>query len=122
MLIKSEQLRMFDVDGTLVYEPTYVLGESNIDVYDVISGKMITRAINLAMVRLLIEEHHRGSYIVVWSRGGWEWAQAVITALDLTHEVRLIMSKPMVYFDDQDVSAWMKDRVFIEPNINYKRN
>lgn len=116
--IKSEQIRPFDVDGCLV-----IHGEKSgpmVYVPDVLGGPDIPLGINIAMVRLLKEEHARGGYIIVWSRGGYDWARAVVEALGLTREVSLVMSKPLVYFDDSECKDWMTDRVFIAPDTPYK--
>jgi hypothetical protein len=117
-VIKSEQLRMWDIDDTLVMhsEPC----DESVDIHDPIDDRTITLGINAPMVRLLKEEHSRGGFIVVWSRGGYAWAQAVITALKLTDKVHLIMSKPLVYFDDSPVENWLKDRVYLHPSTKYK--
>jgi hypothetical protein len=118
--IKSENVKPFDVDGTLICAPedsTYQL-----DVLDpIFPGQLLRVGVNRAMVRLLREEASRGAYIIVWSRGGYAWASEIVRALDLKKEVSLVLSKPLVYFDDCDVQDWLKDRVFIRPDIKYKR-
>ncbi len=121
IVTKVENIRPVDVDGTLIiHTRDTITASERIDVVDPLTGKNIRVRINKAMVRLLKEEHHRGSYILVWSRGGYEWARNVIQALDLVPYVHQIMSKPLVYLDDTDVSGWMKDRVFIGPDEKYK--
>ena len=72
------------------------------------------------MVRLLKEESHRGSHIVVWSRGGYEWATNVLKALCIEDYVDQVMSKPSAYFDDKDISEWLKYRVYLKPDTIYK--
>ena len=122
--ITSEMLRPFDVDDTLVFAPTPNWERSGteyiIEVLDPVTKNSIRRIVNPPMVRLLEEEHHRGGYIIVWSRGGYEWAKAVIYALGLENKVHLVMSKPMVYFDDKPVNEWMLDRIYIPPGTEYK--
>lgn len=118
-IIKSESIRPFDVDGCLIVDKDN--SQFNMDVYDGVTKKYIKVGINLAMVRLLEEEHHRGGYIIVWSRSGWEWAANVIRALHLETKVHRVMSKPIVYFDNEPIENWLKDRVFIAPNVRYKR-
>ena len=68
-----------------------------------------------------MEEHHRKGFIIVWSRSGVEWATAVVRALGLDSYVHQVMSKPVVYFDDCPVDTWMKDRVYIKPDVHYKK-
>src|ERR1700761_2337168 len=96
---KNENIYPFDVDDTLVFAPD----ESSIDDKDVIlvldplTGLRIPRKVNTNMVRLMREEKHRGGHIIVWSRGGWEWAQNVVSALGLETIVDDIFSKPKSY-------------------------
>jgi hypothetical protein len=91
-----------------------------IEIDDPLSRRKIILRKNLAMIRLLKEEYSRGAYTIVWSRGGHEWATAVILALGLKSYVSQIMSKPLVYLDDKDVSLWLKDRIYIGPDTKYK--
>ena len=57
----------------------------------------------------------RGHTIIVWSAGGWEWAEAVVRALKLEQYVNLVIEKPMWVYDDlpstefMPKSIWMKD-------------
>lgn len=48
-----------------------------------------------------------GYNIIVWSAGGYEWASAVVSALELTSFVDIVMSKPEMYFDDIHCTEWM---------------
>lgn len=119
---RNERLIPCDVDSTLVFEPTSInrtLGPC-INVFDAITNTFKRRVVNEAMVRLLKEEKHRGAHIIVWSRGGYEWAEAVIKALQLTRYVDDIYSKPISYFDDKHVSEWMVDRVYLPLGTEYK--
>lgn len=121
--MRSEMIKPFDVDGTLVnpWDPSVNYDQVSVYVNDPLTGKFIRMAVHEPMLRLLEEEHHRGSCVVVWSRGGYQWAENVITALGIINKVDLIMSKPMVYFDDLPVSEWMKDRVYMTPETKYKK-
>lgn len=127
MKIIQENPVFFDIDETLV------LAESNIwdlkrpyakyvDVIDPLdSVKTISMRIHEPMVRLLKEEKARGSRVIVWSRGGWHWARNVIEALQLDNYVDEVMTKPLVYFDDLDISEWLKYRVYLHPDTPYKK-
>lgn len=122
-VIEKENIRPFDVDHCLVKEVDGVLTTSTLlqtDIVDPLTGLYIKVRVNQAMVRLLKEEHHRGGYIIVWSRSGYEWARNVITALRLEQYVHLVMSKPVVYFDDTPIENWLKDRVFLDFDFVYK--
>lgn len=121
IITKHENVRPFDVDGCLIADYTEFLGQKSVNVYDAVTKKFIKVRVNESMVRLLKEEHHRGGYVIVWSRSGYEWATNVIKALDLVPYVDQVLSKPIVYFDDTPVKKWLKDRVFIGPDTNYKK-
>lgn len=57
----------------------------------------------------------RGHTVIVWSAGGWEWAEAAVRALKLEKYVDLVIEKPRWAYDDlppneyMPKSQWMKD-------------
>jgi predicted phosphatase len=122
-IIKSEYNIFYDVDDTLVFhvDPTNPIPGRKVQVYDAVKKKFLTMIENQAMVRLLQEEKHRGAHVVVWSRGGHEWAANVVKALDLVGCVDQVMTKPMAYMDDLDISDWLKYRVYLPPTKVYKK-
>lgn len=121
-VIKSEMTSFWDIDGTLIVGRNDEGATRNVSIPDPLDKtKYIVVSPNDSMIRLMREERHRGAFIVVWSRGGHEWAESVIKALNLVELVDVIMSKPMAYFDDKDVSEWLPYRVFLKPTSNYKR-
>lgn len=119
---KNELNDFYDVDGTLILhlKPEEFKNHKTVSVYDAVTKKFITLGVNAPMVRLLRESHHRGACVKVWSRGGWEWAANVIKALDLVTCVDEVMSKPMAYFDDVEISQWLPYRVYLPPETVYK--
>lgn len=119
-ILAHEKLVMVDVDDTLVMHSVRPAG-LKITLVDPYDGRSVILEINENMVRLVKEEHKRGSTIVVWSRGGYQWANEVVIALGLEDVVSLVMSKPLVYFDDKPVTDWLTDRVYIGPNTPYKK-
>lgn len=124
-VIRNERVIPIDVDDTLVmhsFNEALVDKLEIIQIYDPIENGFITVRKNLPMIRLLKEEHSRGAHILVWSRGGFEWADSVVTALRITEFVDQIMSKPMVYLDDKPVEQWLKDRVYLDADMKYKTN
>lgn len=119
--IRNERTIFCDIDGTLIVEPNDSMGVTLIvDPLDPHNQIAVTR--HEPMIRLLKEEHHRGAYVVVWSRGGYEWAETVVKALGLENYVHQIMSKPLVYFDDVEIKDWLPYRVFLPPEMKYKEN
>lgn len=125
-VLKNEYVVPVDVDGTLIThlttaELSLLPSEDVISVYDKVEQRFIKVGINRPMVRLVKEEFSRGAHVIIWSRGGFEWAEAVIKAIELQNHVHQIMSKPLSYFDDLPVEDWLKHRVFLPPNTTYKR-
>lgn len=112
---------MCDVDDTLVmHDVSKYPGQETVGIDDPITGKKIHLVINKPMVRLVKEEIRRGRQVFVWSRGGYEWATAVVTALGLDTYPIIVMDKPLVYFDDKDCQEWLNDRVYLLPTTPYK--
>lgn len=114
-----------DVDDTLVMHMSkselISSGIRQIHVQDPIDPNcFILLGVNEPMVRIVKEEAVRGSFIWVWSKGGYQWALNVVTALELHGYVDKISTKPKTYLDDKDVSEWLKDRVYLKPNTVYK--
>jgi hypothetical protein len=110
---------MCDIDDTLIM---HVSTGQNQAIKDPIRTRYIYVKVNAPMVRLLEEELARGSQVCVWSRGGYQWAVNVLEALGLDKlpQEIVVLTKPYAYFDDKDVSEWMKDRVYIAPDTHYK--
>lgn len=122
LVIKNEDISPFDVDNTLILDQNTNVDADNlrVDIWDPITKKFINTYVHEPMVRLLKEQKRRNGFVVVWSRGGFEWATNVVKALHLTEYVDIVMSKPRVYFDDLPVKKWLKDRVYLEPKSKYK--
>lgn len=49
----------------------------------------------------------RGHTIIVWSQGGYDWAAAVVRALNLHIYVDLVISKPTWIYDDIQPTEFM---------------
>ncbi len=118
-VLKNERVIMCDIDDTLIM---HVSTGQNQAIKDPIRTRYIYVKVNAPMVRLLEEELARGSQVCVWSRGGYQWAVNVLEALGLDKlpQEIVVLTKPYAYFDDKDVSEWMKDRVYIAPDTHYK--
>lgn len=122
-VVKNERIVPVDIDDTLVMHQNYdniAFPKSIRDPYE--DCKYVEVWPNLPMIKIMKEEHKRGSFVIVWSKGGFAWAEAVIKALQLEEYVDMIMSKPFVYLDDKDVGEWLKDRVYLKPTTIYKNS
>lgn len=51
-------------------------------------------------IEQMIKHKMRGHTNIVWSAGGYDWAEAVIRALKLERYVDLVISKPIWCYDD----------------------
>lgn len=56
----------------------------------------------------------RGHTVIVWSAGGWEWAEAVVRALKLEQYVDLVIEKPMWFYDDLMPNEFMGKRYYMK--------
>jgi predicted phosphatase len=119
---RNEYITFWDVDDTIVmhHDHGYSDALKVIDPADISCVTFIKVWPNNNMIRLLKEEKIRGSHIVVWSRGGYKWAEHVILALKLENYVDEVMTKPLAYFDDKLVEEWLKYRVYLSPETKYK--
>jgi hypothetical protein len=118
--IKNNRTIFCDVDGTLL-EHTKDDTLDYVAVPDAVNlGKYIKAVPNYNNIRILKEEHARGAFVVVWSKGGNQWAADVVVSLELSNYVDLIMDKPTAYIDDLPVEQWCRDRIFIPIDTAYK--
>lgn len=74
---------------------------------------------NTHNIDLLIKFAKRGHYVVVWSAGGSDWAEAVVKALKLEEYVEVVTAKPTYFIDDiADPSEWMGKRGYFDIDGN----
>lgn len=119
-VIQTENIAPFDVDDTLVVHKEDLRGLKTVWVKDPACNEEVKLGINMAMVKVLKEEKYRGSTIIVWSRGGWEWAKNVVEALGLQDSVDYVLTKPDTVYDDKPVTEWLTQRVYLAPGTYYK--
>jgi FMN phosphatase YigB (HAD superfamily) len=120
-VIKNECVVMYDVDDTLVrewYEAGSAFGialpeEEHISILDPTTNNFVRRHPVEKHIELLKKHKARGFTVVVWSQGGWAWAEAVVKALGLEAYVDHVMSKPVCYVDDLPVQKWMTQRIYL---------
>ena len=118
-IIRNENILCVDVDETLIVST----GDKTLKtrpIWDEVTKGFINVQPHLPHVRLLQEEKARGRFVIVWSRGGYAWAEAVVTGLGLISSVDLIMSKPYAYIDDKPVQSWLTEQIYIPHTMEYK--
>lgn len=71
-------------------------------------------------IKILKNKKTRGAHVVVWSAGGYAWAEAVVTALGLQEYVDQIMTKPSSYMDDKLATEFMGERIYLPIDSNYR--
>lgn len=100
--IDNNNVAFFDVDDTLIH---WKWDESrNDEVMEIaISENHYSAFVVPHKVHIERLRRHKviGNAVVVWSRSGAQWAQAVVKALDLEGYVDLCISKPFYYYDDK---------------------
>jgi hypothetical protein len=125
LVIKNRNPIPCDVDETLIFhvKPSHAVFETLITIEDpLVAGQYIRVWPNDPMIKVLKDEKLRGSHITVWSRSGWEWAEAVVKALGIEAFVDIVQDKPRVYLDDKPVQEWLADRVYLKPDRVYKKH
>ena len=107
---------MVDVDNTLVYDTlSRPPSEESIEVVYVNGPLLVTpHKANIALVRLF---YKLGYEVIVWSKTGEDWAKLVVAAVGLQKEVRLCLTKPLFFIDDQECEKWMGTRSYITEEI-----
>lgn len=101
--IKYDNVAFFDVDETLlIYD---IPPDRCHEAFDLnIEGRQLFRATVIPhhehIERLKLHKAW-GNGVVVWSRSGYEWAEAAVKALGLEQYVDICLAKPMYYYDDK---------------------
>ena len=114
LVINGENHSAFDVDETLV------MWHSNCD-----PSKKISITCPYGKNERLFKPHQnnidllkkfkaRGNTIIVWSSGGFLWAEAVVKALHLEEYVDFVMTKPVKLVDDLPSNEIFPVRIYLK--------
>lgn len=114
--IEGEQNIFIDVDDTLILHKKCKKGDTVVAVTDPYDGQQHYFAVHKAHVKVLKDRKQRGAVIFVWSQNGWEWAEAVVRALNLKEHVNFVLSKPVMHIDDLPCQEWMGPRLYLSPS------
>lgn len=112
-IINNESIIFFDVDDTLVMWQEAKKGQKAIGITCPYDGRQEYLLPHAGHIKILKDRKARGSVIVVWSAGGFQWAEAVVKALGLADYVDFVMSKPHAYVDDKMSDEFMGERIYL---------
>lgn len=108
IVISGNQFTYFDVDDSLVMWHWPADGSDDfITLEPWNDGEKVRLAVNTAMVDQLKKNALRNQTVIVWSQGGWKWAETVVKALNLEKYVTAVIEKPMWVFDDLPADQFM---------------
>ena len=108
---KPGRTAYFDVDDTLLEWVS--CNEHDVNAVEVNNnGHIFYKKAIIANINGLREHSHAGHVVIVWSKGGVEWATNVIKALNLEAYVDVILTKPDWYYDDMPAEHWLPERQF----------
>lgn len=117
--VQNEQVMMVDVDDTLIVWGKIKKGQKAVHVTNPHDGAQNTVRPHAGHIKILKDRKSRGAYIVVWSAGGYAWAEAVVKALGLTEYVDQIMTKPFMYMDDKTADEILGERCYLGVDSTY---
>ncbi len=117
-VIKSHRIVFFDVDDTLVIWDWKSVDPEGLRLIKVEDPE--AKCSQLVMphdrhVQLMKQFKARGHTVVVWSQGGWAWAESVVKALGVENVVDYVMDKPSWYVDDLPASMFLGKPIFLDP-------
>lgn len=118
-VVDKESTIFFDVDDTLVMWGKAKKGQKVVMVTSPHDGKQEYLRPHPGHIKVLKDRRARGSFIVVWSAGGFAWARAVVKALGLEDYVHLVMTKPHMYVDDLEAQHIMGERLYLPYGNGY---
>jgi phosphoserine phosphatase len=108
--LDSDNVVFYDVDETLVMWHK----EKEIEIIDPYDKQTLFLKPHKRHIKLLKDHKTRGRTIVVWSAGGYQWAQRVVETLGLTKYVDLVMTKPSCFIDDLPAQEVLVNRIYLE--------
>jgi hypothetical protein len=120
-VINQESTVFVDCDDTLVMWGKYKEFDTRdkVEIKNPHDGTSSFLFPHLGHIKVLKDRKARGSFIVVWSSGGFAWAEAVVKALGLENHVDLCMTKPHMYIDDKKATEWMGEHLYIPYGSGY---
>lgn len=101
--IENDLIVVCDVDDTLVIWNNinwWSPGPGLVEFHDPLDSSRVYLKPHTSHINLLKKYKAQGYTIIVWSAGGYRWAESVVNTLGLQDIVDKRMSKPLKYIDD----------------------
>lgn len=119
-VLETHRAIYVDVDDTLTiaeYERYNPKEEDLVLIKDPDSDLTRNFMIHRRHIEVLKQFKARGHTIIVWSQGGYRWAETVVKTLGLQEIVSYVVDKPAWFIDDLPAEAFMgvKERVYLHP-------
>jgi len=115
---KNELTVSVDCDDTLVMwlDNPYQPGEGKIEIRDHGDKEIPLKFLypHKRHIALLKRYKQRGFTVTVWSNNGWQWAEAVVTALGIENYVDKVESKPIKIIDDLPYDETFPKRLYLD--------
>lgn len=110
-VLPNDNCVFFDVDDTLIIcNPSSMEGAIELASF----GRTWKVFPHLPHIQELKNHKFRRHQVIVWSAGGWEWAELVVKALGLEEYVDVVMSKPKWIYDDLPLTE-LATHIYKEP-------
>jgi len=106
--MKNNLVVCFDVDDSLLFWDTPKTTEGV--PYIMLNNRKVY--VHHEHVDILKKYSDRGYIVIVWSKGGGEWAEKAVKSIGLEKYVHFTMNKPSSIYDDLEPCKWM-------PKANY---
>lgn len=103
---RNDNVVYFDVDDTLVMWSWAAEFNDQVITFDN-WGHAVQLVPHKKHIELMRQFKARGHYVIVWSQGGYAWAEAVCKTLGIEHLVDEVKTKPKWIIDDLSPSVWM---------------
>lgn len=115
MIVLSNKTVWFDVDDTLVMWQRSSISDDRTIEFEADWGKeyLIPHRDHIEQLKNFAIRGHK---VIVWSCGGWQWAEVVVKTLNLEKYVTIVCNKPDWIYDDLPASSWMPDNKYIPFN------
>ncbi len=111
-MIKSTNfVLMVDVDDTLVRSKDCT-PDHWYDIRDPLTGNCYEIEIFESNLTYVKRAKAKGMTVIVWSKQGVEWSEAVVKYLNLEDSVDMILSKPIEYMDDKLEGNLLGNRIY----------